>query len=206
MFIRSKLETSYDCAVINLLHCRVCMIIYRKGLVAHPRLPCFACGRNSVLQYLFIVTEAEKYGRATIRRGESTRTCGQHCIPSIVPRNVDWLNNMLNNSQASTSTPEASRQSNNSQSSTSTPASSSTHSNAPTSSRYATPAEEFSALFRRGSSRGRSTFHRRVSHRPLWGQASGVRRHIQQVHRIITGCGYIVLSNIPRKCCISKIS
>ena len=102
-------------------------------------------------------------------------------VDSIVshPSFRETLNNMFNNSASSlqTSRPETSRQSNNSLSQSSTTTlSTSRSSNAPTSNRYATPAEEFSALFRRGSSRGRSTFQRGVSHRPLRGQASSVRR------------------------------
>ena len=55
---------------------------------------------------------------------------------------------------------------------------SSINSNASTSSRYTTPNEEFSALFRQGSSRGRSpTFQRGISHR----QGARARRRAASV-------------------------
>jgi hypothetical protein len=58
---------------------------------------------------------------------------------------------------------------------------SSLNSNASTSSRYTTPSEEFSALFRQGSSRGRApTFQHGISHR------QGARARHTQEHLIIT--------------------
>ena len=99
----------------------------------------------------------------------------------------ETLNNVFNVSLSSSETP-------------SRPPLLGSSSSAASSSRYTTPAEEFSALFRRGSSRGRTfsaTFQRGVSHRPSSQQA----QHVQGRRRTASAPLYSsqLRNNRPRR-------
>ena len=99
--------------------------------------------------------------------GESNDNRIREVVDTIIthPSFRQTLSNILNQSPTIAATGDPHTSSSSELSRPIVPPSNPTNFNASTSDRYATPSEEFSALFRRGSSRGRPpTFQRGISH------------------------------------------